>query len=380
MFLLNPVRRPVSFFAATLGLTALLALSGSIAAHAQSAKPAPKKPVVPAKPAIKPAASKADQAIVLGTTQMEGDFGKFGTTYTIGKSEPINFTLQSAEYSIVPFVMGEETWVPKADQKLLILHYTVHNPMPKEQRYSWNGVKFTAVDAKDNNSEMLRSVGRDGTTEVLDLRLKPAQKINVVAAILVPAKDIVPKLIVSREEGAPVIRYDLHDKVKALPAEVADSADPTGATVKNEIPAQPGTVYAMGAFYTRLDEVAYVSGALNGHAPGANKRFLTGVFTIKNRTNLKQRYYWGDFIAVVRDANGDRSDYTESLLKAGANERAEGHLMPGEEVRVRFFGAVPSDVAAKTLLLRECKEVQKSESRPFAFDVSQSATGSAVNK
>src|SRR5689334_6242046 len=86
----------------------------------------------PAKPAAKPSGGP----VVLGTKQLPGDFGQFGTTYTIGKTRPVNFTLRSAEYTTTPFYVGNNTWVPKADEKLLVLHYTVHNPVAREQSYT----------------------------------------------------------------------------------------------------------------------------------------------------------------------------------------------------------------------------------------------------
>ena len=199
-------------------LTALLGLSltaGVQPAQAQVKKPGSKK-AAPVKPAAGPS-----KTIVLGTTQLPGDFGKMGTTYTIGKSEPVNFTLKSADYSITPWMVGGSVSVPKANQKLLILHYTIQNPLPKEQSYSGNRVRFTTVDAQDENQEMISSIAREGTTENLTISLKPAQKIDVTAAIMVSADGVVPKLIVEREQGAPVIRYDLRGKVTPLPPSIA---------------------------------------------------------------------------------------------------------------------------------------------------------------
>src|ERR687890_139687 len=86
-----------------LGLTYLC--GAALAAPAK--KPAAKKPAPTA--AKKPAAGGP---IVLGTTQLPGDFGQLGTTYTIGKDTPINFTLRSAEYTVAPFVLGNNVWVP----------------------------------------------------------------------------------------------------------------------------------------------------------------------------------------------------------------------------------------------------------------------------
>jgi hypothetical protein len=345
----------------------LLGVLGAAPVAAQTKKPAAKKPVA------KPAAAKAGGPIVLGTTQLPGDFGKVGTTYTIGKTEPINFTLRSAEYSATPFTIDGNTWVPRADQKLLVLHFTVHNPLPREQSLSWSSLRFTAVDAQDKNQEMIDALGRDGTRENLSLRLKPAQKIDAVAAILVPAEGVVPKLIVEREKGAPVVRFDLRGKVAPLPAPIADTADASGATARKEVPALPGTFYATGVFDTRLDEVAYVKGPLLNREAGAGKRYFTAVLTLKNRTNRPQTYYWGYFLADLKDADGEKSGFAQALLKATRDEANSGEVAPGEEARIRYFFPVPDSVTGKTLRFAEGKQIDARVARVFAFDVSGGA-------
>jgi hypothetical protein len=346
------------------GISALSVLAGPATAQA-------KKPVG-SKPAMKSAASQAAKPkspIVLGTTQMPGDFGQLGQTYTIGQREPINFTLKSAEYVVTPFVVENNTWVPKADEKLLLLRYTVHNPILQEQGYDWYNLRFTAVDAKDTNHDFIQAIAREGTTEKLSIRLKPAQKVDVVAAIVVPAEGVVPKLIVEREKGAPVIRYDLRGKVKGLPANIADPADPTGATALKVAPAQPGGFNPLGVFDTRLDEVAYTTEPLAKQAPPAGKRYFTAVLTIKNRTAREQTYTWSDFIPVLKDSDGEKVEYTQALLKASRDEKADGSLAPGEEARIRFFFPLPQNVTGKTLLLAEGKQVHRSAARVFAFDL-----------
>ncbi|MBC8137912.1 MAG: hypothetical protein H8F28_18690 [Fibrella sp.] len=335
-------------------------------AHAQSSgkKPGTVKP----KPTVQKTA-KPTGTVVLGTTQLPGDFGKLGTTYTIGKSMPINFTLKSADYSVVPVTVGTNTWVPKANEKLLVLHYTIHNPLPQEQRYYWADILFTGVDAKDTNHNFIQAVVREGEVQPLSIQLKPAQKLDVSAAIMVPAEGVVPKLIVEREKGAPVIRYDLRGKVTPLPAGYGDPADTTGATALKEVPAQAGVFYPTGVFDTRLDEIAYVAGPLIKREAGEGKRFLTAIFTIKNRTASAQRYVWSDFIPDLRDADGEKVAYTQALLKPTRDETTDGELAAGEEARIRFFFPLPADVAGKTLRLTEGKQISASAARVFAFDL-----------
>jgi hypothetical protein len=223
---------------------------------------------------------------------------------------------------------------------------------------------------------MIDAMGRDGTTEKLQITLKPAQKIDAVSAVLVPAEGVVPKLIVEREKGAPVVRFDLRGKVKPLPAPVADPSDASGATARKEVPAVPGTFYATGVFDTRLDEVSYVKGPLLQREAGDGKRYFTAVLTLKNRTNRPQSYYWGYFLADLKDAEGEKSAYAQALLKPTRDEATSGDLAPGEEARIRYFFPIPNDVAGKTFRFAEGKQIDARVARVFAFDV----TGPVASK
>ncbi|HVK06067.1 MAG TPA: hypothetical protein VM490_21535 [Armatimonadaceae bacterium] len=336
-----------------IGMALLTGVAPSGAAHAQAKKKPPVKKPAAASQKPKPAPAKGGP-IVLGTTQLPGDFGKLGQTYTVGKDTPINFTLKSAEYTTARFNADEYSSIPGKSQKLLVLHYTVHNPLPREQRYYWADLKFTAVDSKDVNHEFTQSVTREGTTERVEVTLKPAQKLEVQTAILVPAAGVVPKLIVSRDDGSPVVRYDLRGKVKPLPAPIADPADPTGATVRKAIPAEANTYYPLGEFDVQFESAAYTTEELRGQSAGDGNRYLTATFRIKNATNTPKRYYWATFTPELRDADGEKVEYPQTLLKATRPEVAEGgDVAPGEEVRFRFFFVLPEKVAGKTLTLTE---------------------------
>jgi hypothetical protein len=349
--------------AVTAGLL-VVALGSGPASFA--APPAGKKPA----PAPKPTGG-AGQTIVLGTKQLPGDFGKFGQTYTIGKDAPMNFTLQSAAYTVSPVTIGSQTWVPAADQKLLVLHYTVHNPRPEEQRYYWADITFTAVDARSQNREFVQAVGREDTRDVVNFNLKPGQKLDVFTTIIVPAKGEAPKLIVQREEGAPVIRYDLRSKVAPLKEPYADPADTVGATARGVVSAKSGEFYPLGTAEARLDQVAFTTEPLGGNPPEEAKQFLTAVLTIRNTGSEDWRYYWASFLPELVDADGEKVEYNQTLLKASRDEPADGTLKPGEEARVRLFFTLPANVGAKTLTLRgEGPNVPVESARGFVFDVS----------
>jgi hypothetical protein len=313
---------------------------------------------------------KSGGPIVLGTAQLPGDFGLFDQTYTIGKSSPLDFTLNSAEYTVGSVSIGNSTYTPRADEKLLVLHYTVHNPLPREQTYFWGEMTFSAVDSQDVTRRFVQAVAREGSTEPLHTQLKPAQKIDAYTVIVVPAAGPVPKLIVEREWGAPAIRYDLGGKVKPLPDPFADPADASGGTALKQVPARIGTVYPFGVFDARLDAVAYTTMPLLSKEPGVGKRYLTAIVTLKNRTLQPRSYNWGQFNADLRDADGEKVAYNQTLLKGSRDEAVASDLGAGEETRVRFFFTLPQNVAGKTLLLSEHTHHAVGKARVLAFDVS----------
>lgn len=305
---------------------------------------------------------------VQGTAQLAGGEGVLGKTYSLGKADnAMNFTLRSAEYSVARVTVGTNVYAPKADEKLLILRYTVQNPQKSEMNLAWSTFKITAVDAQDVNHVFDNYVAREGANDRLETRLKPAQKIDAYLAFAVPAQGVIPKLIVERGDGSPVLRYDLRGKVKALPAPFADPADKSGATALEEAPAQIGQAYPLKTFDLKLESVAYSTEPMEKRPPAEGKRFLVATFAIKNataKTAGEATYGYSNFTFELRDADGDRVKFDDYLLKPSRDERAEGRLKPGEEARFRVFFELPADLAGKTLYAKE------SDSRTLVYDVS----------
>jgi hypothetical protein len=116
-----------------------LLLSGAVAASAATVKKS-------AKPAPKPAPKS-------GTVQLAGDNGVFGTVYSINKGNPIYFRLKSVEFTTNQVTIGENLYVPSAEEKLMVLHFTVQNPQKTEQFVRWDTLRFTAADAMNTNHE-----------------------------------------------------------------------------------------------------------------------------------------------------------------------------------------------------------------------------------
>ncbi|GGL88049.1 hypothetical protein GCM10010840_27610 [Deinococcus aerolatus] len=320
-------------------------------------------PTGAANPAPKPATP-----VVQGTTQLAGGQGTLGKTVTLGKGRAaINFTLNSAEFTLARVTVGTNVYVPKADEKLLILRYTLQNPQKESKDVSWNTLKFTAVDAQDTNHEHDNYVGRDGTSEQLDMTLKPAQKINVYAVMAVPAAGPIPKLIVSAGDEFPVQRYDLRGKVKGLAAALADPKDPSFATAR-EVQTVANSTYApLGKFDMKLDAAALSPAAINGQTPPSGQRYLVATLGLRNgtaKTAEAAEWTFNTFKFQLRNADGEVQVYDDYLLKVARDETANGTLKPGEEARFRVYFLLPDNVAGSTL------SVSEGESRTIAFSVS----------
>ena len=347
------------FIIGIIGLSLLCDASSGLEAQVKSKKkPAKKQAKTANKPALKPGG-----LVVLGTKQLPGEFGKFGTTYTIGKGRPLNFTLTSADYRVERLNIGTSTYYPKANEKLLVLHYTVHNPNPSQVRYYYPEIKFTAVDSKDINREMIPAVAREGDREFLMTDLKPGQKIAAYAAILVPAEGVVPKLIVMREARAAVIRYDLRDKVKPLPPPYA--SDSAGITVANPIRVSRGSTVQVGEWDVQLETAAITSESLGGRRPPRSYQYLVLTCLIKNGSASRRRLVQTEFEAGA--VGGPPDNWNGLMLRPMEDTYISVDVNPGEEQRVRFFFPYTtlSRITAVTLKKRATDASHKIE-----FDVS----------
>lgn len=332
-----------------LALTALLAVPALAQTRTQAPAPPPAR-------------------VVQGTTQLAGDVGAIGKTFTLGKgARAINFTLTGVEFSASRVTIGNDVYVPKASEKLLILRYTVHNPQKQDFHYFYRTLQFTVVDAKNVNHANENHVGRDGTSDRLDITLKPAQKVGAYAVIAVPAAGPVPKLIVNRQDDNQVVRYDLRGKVKALPDPFADPSDAAKVTALEAVPMNAGVYGPLGYFDLKLDSVAWSTNPINGRPLETGERNLVAVFTARNgsaKTADARSIFSRTFSFKLRDADGDVTEYDDSPLKVSRDESTSSTLKPGEEARFRVYFKLPANVKGQSITVVE------EDSRALVFDVS----------
>ncbi|MEN6372980.1 MAG: DUF4352 domain-containing protein [Armatimonadota bacterium] len=333
-------------------LTLLLMLCASTAVFA--AKPKPK-----AKPAPKPAKVKI-QSVMLA-----GDNGVFGTVYSIRKGYPIYFRLKSAEYTTDQMVIGDRLYAPKAGEKLLVLHFTVQNPQKSEQQVRWDSLRFTAVDSMNVNNDVQSDWGDEINGGSVNMLLKPAQKIDIFASIIVPAKGIIPKLMVMSDcdDDGPILRYDLRNPKNAvapLKKYVSDPSDASGCTAMETVPGALGTAYPCNNFDITVQKSGYLEEGINGEELEEGIHYFTVTVLVKNKSPEKTYLRWDSIIPVLLSTDGEELNYKDMLL-ASASRGISRDLKPGEEVTVRLCFELSKDATPQTLSIKE------EESRTYEF-------------
>ncbi|HEY3414497.1 MAG TPA: hypothetical protein VGM51_15775 [Armatimonadota bacterium] len=328
----------------------LIAISVGTCAYA-----APK----PRKPAAKPT-----KRVVLGTKQLSGDKAELGQMYTLGKSWPMNITLNSVEYSTDRLRFGDEVKVPAGNEKFLVLHYTLHNPQREERRVRYDTFAFTAVDSTDTNMEGRGMVGAESTQQNLDMQLKPGQKVNAYTYIPVPAKATAPKLIIKSGDNL-VLRYDLRGKVKPLKGPAVDPADKDGTTALSEVPAQMGKTYQVGVYDVTLDSAAYSSTVLpNQDLDNGARNFVVNA-TVKNADPQEHHLRYDGITLKYTDQDGADIGNSQRLLAASRDVDLEANIAFGKELKVRFPVKVAKDQVVAKMVISEGYTP-----RLFVFDMS----------
>jgi len=298
-----------------------------------------------------------------GSVQMPGEWGTFGVSYQLGDAEPIVFNLLSVEYTAARVPFGDGTVAPAANEKLLVLRYTLQNMLPKDTYVGFNSLGFVAVDIGNENHEFAGIVGVEENRSKLDLYLKQSQKVQLYTVIKVPAAGMVPKLIVQPPDGK-VLRFDLRGKVKPLPPPIADPTDAAGASAREQVPAPAGQYFPMGQFDVQLVSAAYTQRPIGETTPGDGKRFLLVTFKLRNGAPVELPIDWQQFAIMLQTAADRDLEWSGILLHEKRDEQIDQKLKPGEEATLRTFIELPEDDAGVTLSFQE-----KENSRTYLFDV-----------
>ncbi|WP_309716968.1 hypothetical protein [Armatimonas sp.] len=346
----------------TLSLIVLMSLPTLTLAQTVKPKPRPTAPTT---------APQAGGPVVLGTKQLPGDFGKLGTTYTLGKESPLNVTLTGAEYTTDHWVYesafsGVLHGQPKAEEKTLLLKLTVQNPTQQPLSLNPGDLKLTAVTPDSTSSEKFVLINPKTTKECLNLPLKPGQKLDVIALVMVPAKEPIHKLIVQREDGTPVIRYDLTGKITALPTWAG-----TGAESKDTIAGIRDCVMPVAWFELGLRGLEWSEAKIDGdEEPGEGNHFLVAHLSFQALAD-KVGLNFGTFDMTLTTEDGQK--IAKETTGGTGGFLLETRLMPfigeldkGQKQDIRVFFRVPKDAKAKTITISD-----RETGRSIVFSTSQ---------
>ncbi|MCX6345410.1 MAG: hypothetical protein NT018_10130 [Armatimonadetes bacterium] len=345
---------------------AALALAASFAFAPAGFAAKAKKPVK--KPAVKVPVKPAPH-IVLGTTQLSGENAKFGLTYTLGKSDPLNVIIRSAEYTIDPVKIGEDTYLPNAEEKLLVLHLTYHNPQKAERFVRWDTFVFTVVDPQSQNHDGLMALGSEQSKETAAMNMKPAQKVDFYGVMTVPAKAEMPKLMIKSSDDF-VLRYDLKDKeginkVKPLPVAYADPADPSGYTALEKIKGAAGTSYPVGMFSFKFDKAELSSATKMGDSElSEGEKFYVVTISLKNISAVEQFFRWDVIETNLVDSDGIALGGASDLFQSSKDKSFSSNISTGQELTLRYIFKVTEDTDIKTFTATAA-----GGGRTFEFDV-----------
>lgn len=293
-------------------------------------------------------ATAIDMSRTKGTTQLAGDNGKMGVTYTIGKGDhAVNFTLKSAEYEPNRVLTQRNTYLAKEDEKFIRLHFTFQNPNRRKITAYHATLKFTFVDDKGVNHNNLRILSKEGEIAPAFYEMLPAQKGDFYAVFLVSADTPIHKLIVQNRTDEPVLRLYFKDgDIKPVPAPFADPADPTGSTVISEAVVDTNTVFPMGVFDFKVLSDEYITTPIGNLKPRKGKQFYVATVEAGNpSTTIKLNLNSGAFKVSVKTDDGEKSsfDFTR-MFKTKRDEVHRDDLEPGDKYTCRLIIEIPLDV------------------------------------
>lgn len=338
---------------------ALLLFCGNTAVSVTAAKK-------PARPPVKAAAAKP-KPTAQPTAQLPGDNGVFGTVYTIRKGYPLYFRLKSAEFTTEQVKIGEGLYAPNASEKLLVIHFTIQNPSKSEQFISGDSLKFTAVDAMNVNHEYVGFWGDEKNKSAVDMSFKPTQTLDIYSVIKVPAKGIIPKLMIlpPDENDGPILRYDLKNpknKVTPLSKPAADPSDPSGYTALETVPGELNVSYPFENYDMKVLKFETVANQLGEYELEEGESFFAATIWIKCEAFQDQYLRW-DTISPMLLSSDEEEIFSVEMMLATANRPVDRNMKPGDEITVRIIFKVPQDVTPKTLV------IQENESRSYSFEV-----------
>jgi len=325
-----------------------------------------------------------------GQGQVSGLYASFGTTYTLKNN--FNFSILKARYTLEPFATSEPISA-KTEEKLIVIDLAIKNVAKDDNGFNPEGF-MTLVDDKGQEygtrSGAIALISKGRTQP--NFNLKPGQGLGQAAlhdplqiAFVVPGKARIVKIMVNQgrliKPTEQVLRYNIAGATKeeagaagdplniiaALPDNVRDPSDKSGAVALAVGIGKIGEYEPSGAYAIRLDSFAVSTDKFNNEAAPDGKKYVVATLTAKYLDSQDGNVGYvegGDFpLHSVTDSDGERYKPI-GYRKAKLDEDPQHAFQPGDEYAFRIFFLVPKDATLKTLILAA------GESPKWAYDVS----------
>ncbi|MBX3117598.1 MAG: hypothetical protein KF784_00915 [Fimbriimonadaceae bacterium] len=288
-----------------------------------------------------------------GTVQMPGDNGKVGTIYQLGpKGTEMHFTLDSAAVA-TRYKTVDTNIIAGKDERLLVLTYTVHNPLKTEQMADSQSFKFTVVSPDDKNVEFRGAVYEPVKRTAISQMLKPAQKVKLTAVIPIFAQGPITKIIVARGQG-PVLRYDLRESlVKSTSVFATD-----GVTIGNDATVELGKPFDFGGFDMEIQDISESAATIGGYVASDSKGVYRVVVKFSNPLSKPLSVGWQYFTPKLTDENGEEIHWAKDLASMSGASYFSSDVDMDSSVRAQYLFA-----GAKGLKLAKFKLTQNSTGR-----------------
>jgi hypothetical protein len=291
--------------------------------------------------------------------------GEWGKTYSIRQGEPLYFTLQSAEYILDPVNIGNKGYSSRADEKQMLLHFTVQNPGTADRLCRYDQLIISATDESGNVHVQRQGWGFEGSKAIIQNNLAPKQQVSLYCLIPVPAKGepLTINIKSNRTGDGPELKYDVHGHIPALQAPFADASDPNGATVLEKVQAKTQTFYPCDFFSINLENMAYTTNAIGNVTLSMGQRIFSCTMSVKNNFPDEHLLRYDTIQPVLISSNG------QTLAVKGMtfenSTQAVGQALPGgEQLRVRIYFVVPDGFTPSQLQIKE------RNSRKYIYNVS----------
>lgn len=268
----------------------------------------------------------------LGTAQLPGDNGKLGTIYQLGdKGAELHFTLDSASI-VTRYKALDSNIIAGKSERLLLLSFTVQNPLKIEQTADGRAFKFTVVSPDDKNVEFRGAVYEPVKRTSISQLLKPAQKVKLDAVIPIFAEGPVTKLMVARGAGK-ILRYDLRDGLKKTDSVFSTDGISIGDTATVEL-AKP---FEFSGFDVEIQEAKEATEAIGAYTPSSS----SGVYyvTVKFSNPLAKTISigWQYFTPELTDENGEKIHWPSDMVSVSSGKTFTQDIDADGSVRARYM-------------------------------------------